>query len=169
VDVACVYWPAEAERLEHLRSTRVPRLVIVEHGLPPTSPDVLEDWLRMPVDESDLRIRIANLRARAARRASGISIEDGVLRVRDHVVFLPPIETRLATALIERVDAVIGRDALARRGWPGDAPADRTVLDVHIAKLRRLLAGTGVTIRTVHGRGYLMQLVAVEQTSATPS
>ena len=32
------------------------------------------------------------------------------------------------------------------------------MLDVHMAKLRRLVADTGVDIRTVHRRGYLMHL-----------
>lgn len=162
MDVAVVHWPAEADRLERLRAAREPRLVIVEHGPPPVVIDELEDWLRAPADESDLRIRLATLRGRAARHSATISLEDGVLRVGGRIVVLPPIQARLAGALLERMNAVVGRDALAKQAWPEGAPAGRNVLDVHMAKLRRLLAGTGVDIRTVHRRGYLMHLVAVD-------
>jgi DNA-binding response OmpR family regulator len=167
VDVAVVHWPAEAERLERLRAAREPRLVIVEHGTPPTTIDDLEDWLRAPADETDMRIRLATLRERASRHAAAVSIEDGVLRAGSRLVVLPPIQARLAATLLERMNAVVGRETLARRAWPEGAPAGRNVLDVHMAKLRRLLTGTGVDIRTVHRRGYLMHVVAVDPANAT--
>ena len=54
-----------------------------------------------------------------------------------------------------------------RTTWPDGAPDGRNVLDVHMAKLRRLLAGTGVDIRTVHRRGYLMHLVTADEAAVT--
>ena len=169
MDVAVVHWPAEAERLERLRAAREPRLVIVEHGPPPVTTDELEDWLRAPADESDLRIRLATLRDRAARHSAAISLEDGVLRVGTRIVVLPPIQARLAAALLERMNAVVGREALAKRAWPDGAPEGRNVLDVHMAKLRRLLVGTGVDIRTVHRRGYLLHIVTADDAAVTIS
>jgi DNA-binding response OmpR family regulator len=157
VDVALVHWPAESERLERLRERREPRLVVVEQGPPPTTEDWLEDWLRTPVDEEEVRIRLETLRARARRTDRAITLEDGVLRAGDHVVVLPPIQARLAAALLERESAVVSRDTLLRRGWPEEKPKDRNVLDVHLARLRRLLNGTGIEIRTVHRRGYLLR------------
>jgi two-component system OmpR family response regulator len=155
-DVALVHWPAEAERLRRLRARGEPRLVVVEHGPPPTTDDFLEDWLRTPVDEEEVRIRLETLRARARTHAEDLVLEDGVLRVGDRVVVLPPIQTRLASALLERRNAVVSRETLLRRGWPDEKPKDRNVLDVHLARLRRLLVGTGLEIRTVHRRGYLL-------------
>jgi two-component system OmpR family response regulator len=163
VDVAVVHWPAEAERLERLRAAREPRLVIVEHGPPPTTIDGLEDWLRAPVDESDLRTRLSTLRQRAATDPTSVSVDDGVLRAGNRIVVLPPIQARLAAALLERMNAVVRREALARQAWPQGAPPGRNVLDVHMAKLRRLLNGTGLDIRTVHRRGYLMHLVIMDE------
>lgn len=142
--------------------------MIVEHGLPPTTADELEDWLRAPADETDMRIRLATLRERASRNSDAVSIDDGVLRAGNRLVVLPPIQARLASALLERMNAVVGREALARRAWPEGAPAGRNVLDVHMAKLRRLLVGTGIDIRTVHRRGYLMHQIAADPAS-TPA
>ena len=157
VDVALVHWPAEADRLERLRARGEPRLVVVQHGPPPTTEDWLEDWLRTPVDEDEVRIRLQTLRTRARSHADELVLEDGVLRAGAQVVVLPPVQARLAAALLERRDAVVSRDTLLRRGWPDDKPKDRNVLDVHLARLRRLIAPTGLEIRTVHRRGYLLQ------------
>ena len=41
-----------------LAARREPRLVVVEQGPPPTTEDWLEDWLRTPVDEEEVRIRL---------------------------------------------------------------------------------------------------------------
>jgi two-component system, OmpR family, response regulator len=165
VDVALVHWPAEADRLERLRARREPRLVVVEAGPPPVTEDWLEDWLRTPVDEEEVRIRLETLRARARHQSDELVLEDGVLRIGRHVVVLPPIQARLASALLERRNAVVSRDTLLRRGWPDEKPKDRNVLDVHLARLRRLLADTGLQIHTVHRRGYLLR---TEETGRAP-
>lgn len=151
-----MHWPAEADRLERLRSTGSPRLVIVDDGRPPVVVDALEDWLRAPADEEELAARLETLRIRAGGVRREVRIADGVLHVGDRIVVLPPIQSRLAETLLERLDSVVGRDVLNRRAWPDGAPSGRNVLDVHMAKLRRLLAGTGLDVRTVHRRGYLM-------------
>jgi DNA-binding response OmpR family regulator len=120
--------------------------------------DSLEDWLRTPVDEEEIRIRLETLRSRARQQLGAPTLEEGVLRVGAQVVVLPPVQARIAAALLERRDAVVSRDALLRRGWPGEKPKDRNVLDVHVARLRRLIAPTGLQIRTVHRRGYLLRI-----------
>lgn len=168
VDVAVVHWPAEADRLARMRAAHEPRLVVVEHGPPPTTADELEDWLRAPVDEAELRIRIATLRERAERHRPVVCLDDGILRVGGRLVVLPPIQARLAAALLERLDAVVPRESLAARAWPGCAPPGRNVLDVHMAKLRRLVSGTGLEIRTVHRRGYLAHLAGDAPGSPLP-
>ena len=160
MDVAIVHWPIEADRLERLRVERIPRLVMVARGSPPVTTDDLEDWLRTPADEIEIRIRIATLRGRASRNRAALSIEDGVLRAGDRLVVLSPIQARLAAALINRMNTVVGRDTLARHAWPDGAPADRNSLDVHIAKLRRMVAGTDIEICTVYRRGYLLRVVS---------
>lgn len=160
-----MHWPAEAERLDQLRSAGTPRLVIVADGRPPVVADALEDWLRAPADEEELATRLETLRIRADAGRREVRIEDGVLHVGPDIVVLPPIQSRLAEALVERMDSVVGRELLNRRAWPEGAPSGRNVLDVHMAKLRRLLVGTGLDVRTVHRRGYLMHQVPVHETS----
>jgi DNA-binding response OmpR family regulator len=81
--------------------------------------------------------------------------DDGLFRVGDEWVALPPVEHRLARALLDRIGTVVTRDALARAGWPEGAPG-RNALDVHVLRLRRRLAPLSLTIHTVRSRGYLL-------------
>jgi DNA-binding winged helix-turn-helix (wHTH) protein len=80
----------------------------------------------------------------------------GVLRFGSGWVSLPPVEARLADALVVRFGAVVGRDTLRRSVWPGSSPG-RNVLDVHVLRLRRRLAPLGLAIRTVRSRGYMLE------------
>jgi two-component system, OmpR family, response regulator len=158
VEVALVHWPAEQDRREELRRSGQPRLLLVERGAPPIPTDELEDWIRLPADDLDLRVRFEALRRRTDRDNGSEPVldDDGVFRVGDRWVSLPPVEARLTAALLDRFGAVVSRDALARSGWPGGSPG-RNALDVHVLRLRRRLSPLRLAIRTVRSRGYLLE------------
>ena len=133
--------------------------------------DCLEDWILLPAAESEVRARVDALAARTqahlgngngtASKPSPVPatpvIDDfGVLRLHGSWVALPPLEARLAEALLERLGAVTSRELLVRAGWPSGAPG-RNALDVHVLRLRRRLQPVGLAIRTVRSRGYLME------------
>ena len=160
MDVALVQWPTEAGRLESLRADAVPRLLLVDNDASPPEPDdCLEDWVRVPASEAEVHSRLAALsrRARAHQPDRPWLDGDGVVRLGDTWVALPPVEARLTSALLDRLDAVVGREALGKAGWPEGAPG-RNALDVHILRMRRRLAPVGLVIRTVRSRGYLLEL-----------
>jgi DNA-binding response OmpR family regulator len=158
VDVVVVRWPDEQPRLERLRSAGTPRLLLVAPEAPPPVPlDPLEDWVRLPADDRDLRARVATLTARAELDQTQPELdEDGLLRYRSKWTALSPVERLLASALVERFGAVVSRDGLARRAWPAGAPT-RNALDVHMLRLRRRIEPLGLEVRTVRSRGYLLQ------------
>ena len=158
MDVVLVRWPLEAERRERLQTSQTPRLLLVEDDEPPDAADCLEDWVRVPASEAEVRARVAALRVRAqAHVAAAPELDpDGVLRFGDRWVSLPPVETRLTAALLERFGAVVSRDVLSRAGWPEGAPG-RNALDVHVLRLRRRLTPVSLAIRTVRSRGYLLE------------
>lgn len=166
MDVVLVRWPAEATRREEVRAAGQPCLLLLEDGVPPpvADPDVIEDWIRVPAADADLMARVEGLRRRGEAR-SGLEPElddDGVLRIGDHWVSLPPVEARLTAALLDRFGAVVSRDALARAGWPDGAPG-RNALDVHMLRLRRRLSPLALAIRTVRSRGYLLERAAASE------
>lgn len=158
MDVVLVRWPMEAERRTLLEATETPRLLLLEGGEAPHPRDCLEDWVRVPASEEDVRARVAALALRAQAHTTTLPMldRDGVLRFADQWVSLPPVETRLTSALLERFGAVVSREALSRAGWPDGAPG-RNALDVHVLRLRRRLAPVRLAIRTVRSRGYLLE------------
>ncbi len=158
MEVVLVRWPLEHDRLVRLRNEGRPRLLLVEDGAPPPLVvDDIEDWIRVPADEADVRARADGLSRRADSRWGLPDLDDdGVLRVGTRWVALPPVEARLTEALLGRIGAVVSRDALSRAGWPAGAPG-RNALDVHVLRLRRRLSGLGLAIRTVRSRGYLLE------------
>jgi hypothetical protein len=168
VDVALVPWPSDDETRHLLASTGQPRLLLVEAtSPPPTTQDLLEDWIRVPASEADLRSRIEMLRWRASGSSSAPTIDEhGVLRHGPTWVLVPPVEARLATALVQRFGTVVSRDALSRAGWPQGAPG-RNALDVHVLRLRRRIHTVGLAIRTIRSRGYLLEAAPVSHPVTT--
>ncbi|HWH34555.1 MAG TPA: winged helix-turn-helix domain-containing protein [Acidimicrobiales bacterium] len=158
MEVAHVRWPEERWRREQLRRQGRPRILLVgADTTPPSGGDCLEDWIRVPVDDLELESRSRGLLVRTRHhRPVPPALEGGVLRVGSRWVSLSPLETRLAALLVERSGTVVSRDALTRAGWP-DGSTARNTLDVHAVRLRRRLASVGLAIRTVRGRGYLLE------------
>lgn len=163
-------WPEEESRRTRIRQAGEPRLLLVADGEdPPPVGDCLEDWIRVPAAENEVKARVDALAVRSlahhmtnghdgdSAAPAGPELDDfGVLRVNGSWVALPPLEARLAEALLERFGAVTSRDLLIRAGWPSGAPG-RNALDVHVLRLRRRLTPVGLVIRTVRSRGYLME------------
>jgi hypothetical protein len=155
--VVLLRWPDEAEERAALHRAARPRLLLLAEDEPPPAPiDDLEDWVRLPVSDEDLRARVRWLLRRAVPEQPPALDDDGVLVSAGSSATLPPVEARLTRALLDRYCAVVTRDALARAGWPDGAPG-RNALDVHVLRLRRRLAPLGLTIHTVRNRGYRLE------------
>lgn len=157
MDVVVVRLPDEVGRRTDLARAARPRLLLVEPGHPPPECiDPLEDWIRLPADDGDVRARVSTLAARSEALRPTLDT-DGLLRFRGRWVPLSPVERVLAECLLAHYGVVAGRDTLCRRAWPGEPPS-RNALDVHMVRLRRRIAVLGLEVRTVRSRGYLLQV-----------
>lgn len=171
MDVVLVRWPDDGDRREQLAAAGVPRLLLLRDGAEPPSPtDCLEDWVRVPADERDVRERVDGLRRRSQFHADDAPSldEHGVLRHRGRWVSLPPVEARLTAAMLDRFGSVVSRDALTKAGWPTGV-GGRNALDVHVLRLRRRLDVVGLAIRTVRARGYLLERAHADDRQLTSS
>jgi DNA-binding winged helix-turn-helix (wHTH) protein len=134
------------------------RLLVVEGGVPaPICSDVREDWVRAPVSDDDLRARVATLKAKAdAHRLPHVD-PNGVLRFAGRSITVSRTETDLLECLVRQFGVLVTRDML-RECLP-DRPggASRNALDLHIMRVRRRIRSLGLVIRTVWGRGYLLE------------
>ena len=157
-DVKLVRWPAEADRRDHYRTRGVLRLLVVEGwAAPPISGDVREDWVRAPVTDNDLRARIATLQAKARAFRSPKLDANGVLRYRGQLTTLSRTETDLLARLVRDFGQTVDRDELTECLPDRPIRASRNALDLHILRLRKRVAPVGLGIRTVWGRGYLLE------------
>ena len=145
-----------------------PRLLLLDQDTPPPALlDCFEDWVRMPVSNDDLEARSRAVLVRLAGHQPERPVldPDGVLRSGGSWVSLPPVEARLMGALLGRFGAVVSREQLAGAGWPQGAPG-RNALDVHMLRVRRRIAPLSLVIKTVRSRGYLLEQVREDPSSA---
>jgi len=155
--VAVIRWPQDDGWREALASERQPRLLLVERGqVPPTPQDVLEDWMWAPAEPVELEARTATLAARWFRAtAVRPSIDDdGVLRAGDRSVALSPQRVALARVLVEHFDEVVHHDELMSAGFSGPVREGAVYLAIH--RLRQRVAKVGLTIAPVRGRGFVL-------------
>jgi two-component system OmpR family response regulator len=157
-DVVVVQWPEEEDEVKRLAGLRIPRLLFVAHAAdPPDAGDVLQDWVRLPSDDRDVRARLNGLRRRAAElTAAPVVDRHGRILFRQSWVQLSPIEERLARLLIEASDGVVGEECLLDRGWPSGRPSSNA-LRVHLHRLRRRVKPLGLEIRNVRQDGWILQ------------
>ena len=75
---------------------------------------------------------------------------------------LSPREWDLLDLLLSHRDRVVQKDLMIQtwscEGARGEAPAAPGMVEVYIHRLRRKLEGSGLSIRTVRGLGYLLEL-----------
>jgi len=170
-EIVVLRWPSEQPNRERLAAEGRPRLLLVApQAEPPDHADCLEDWIRLPADDSDVAARLRALEHRAARHQPVPEADDaGRLVFGGHWIALSPIEERLAKVLADNFDAVVPRDRLLKAGWPdGPAPTD-AALRVHLTRLRKAIAPLGLEIATVRGFGHVLQECAGEPSSPAHS
>jgi DNA-binding response OmpR family regulator len=150
-----------------LASQGVPRLLLVAPAAdPPDAGDVLQDWVRLPGDERDVRARLSGLRQRAADLETAPLIDGhGRLLFRGTWVQLSPIHERLARCLMASREDVVAEQVLRDQGWPGGASSSNA-LRVHLHRLRRLILPLGLEIRAVRGEGWVLQRIPAPPASA---
>ena len=155
-----IRWPSDQERRRELADLGVPRLLLVDSDVsPPICADPLEDWIRLPSDERDIDARMNALRARASSWAPSTRPEldgHGRLLRGSRWVALSPIEEQLCTLLIGEFGQVVSDQSLMARAWP-EGTGTPTGLRLQMTRLRRRIADLQLEVRSVRGKGYVLQ------------
>jgi DNA-binding response OmpR family regulator len=156
--VKVLRWPADSRKREQCEVLGVPRLLVVEGGAAlPTCLDALEDWVRPPISQEELKVRTATLEARARHNAQPTVDANEMLCFGNRRLQLSAGEAKLMRLFVEHYGSVVPREQLAESGWPREDPPRRNALDLRILRLRRRVEPLSLSIRTVWGRGYLLE------------
>jgi two-component system phosphate regulon response regulator PhoB len=129
---------------------------IDETFLRPFAPRKLLDFLRSRggIDE--------RLASEALPQSAAVSMElsppEFRVRLSGRDLYLAPTEFRLLEHLTSQPGKVFSREELIRAAWPDAASADIRAVDVHIARLRKVLRQVSPEdlIRTVRSAGYTL-------------
>jgi two-component system, OmpR family, response regulator len=158
-DVVIVRWPEEAATLDRLRTLGQPRLLLVApNAAAPATDDCDEDWIRLPAEDADMRVRISTVAARAARHAQPPEVKgDGRLAFRGHWVGLTGIEEAVARVLSEHFGEVVDHPTVEAAASVVRQPSPNA-LRVSISRLRKRIGPLGLVVRRVHNRGYVMDV-----------
>jgi DNA-binding response OmpR family regulator len=154
-DVVLVRWPEEGPEGVRLASEGVPVLYLVgPHDDPPAPATCLEDWVRLPSDDRDMRARVIALESRAAQHAASPTVDDeGRLHYHGRSLPLSSVEARLAHVLADHFGELVPDKALIAAASPDELASERS-LRREIAELRARLRVAGLAIARVRGRGY---------------
>ena len=155
--VAVLRWPEQRDDVSELRCLGLPRLLLVGPDADPVSPsDDLEDWLRLPADDRDVRTRLLRLRDRAHLQPARPELDGyGRLLYADRWVALSGVEERLARPLVDAFGHVVRYDDLIEAAWPGQAK-DKVILRPRITGLRRRVETIGLELRSIRDVGHVL-------------
>lgn len=157
-DVVVLQWPAQQAEAERLASRAVPLLLLVAPGAaPPQAANCVEDWVRLPADDADVRARVDAL-ARRARWHPPVPEFDacGGLSFGGGHVFLSPTDVRVAQPLVTKFGHGVADEELLLHAWPGGATGVQ--LRVHVSRLRKRIAPLGLEITAIRGHGYRLHV-----------
>jgi hypothetical protein len=152
-------WPADQKRRRQLADLGVPRIFLIDgDAAPPVCTDPLEDWVRLPCDERDIEARRTALRARASTGTPVPPQLDGNGRLLRSSRWVPlsPIEEQLCSVLIHDFGAVVSDRRLMAVAWP-NGTGTPTGLRLQMTRLRRRIVDLGLEVRSVRGKGYVLQ------------
>lgn len=80
------------------------------------------------------------------------------VRIGERECSLPPKEYDLLAFFLENPNRIFTREQLLIRFWGYDFEGNERVVDNHIKKLRKVLAGSGCQIHTERSSGYRMEV-----------
>lgn len=152
--VAVLRWPEEEASLDRLRASGAPRLLLVgPDAPPPDGNDCAEDWVRLPAADGDLRVRTLALVARAGRHTLHPRVQgDGRVVFRDRWVAVSQTEESIVRLLAESFGDVVEGGALV-----GGLGLTANAVRVQVMRLRKRIRPLGLVVRTVRGRGYVLE------------
>ena len=128
-----------------------------------------DDFVAKPFDLTVLTAKIQALLSRSYDFAGQtrimehcgviLNLADATLLYEGETLELSKNEYRIILTLLERTGSVVSRETLMEKLWATDSFVDENTLTVNVARLRKRLAGIGLSdfIETRKGLGYMIK------------
>jgi len=149
------------------RGSGVPVLILTARGS--TEERVLglnlgaDDYLAKPFELSELDARVKALLRRGVGRAPVVKVGQITYDQTSRLVMregqplsLTPREQAVMEALLARLGRPVARELLFEKVFDMDTEARPEAIESYISRLRKKLEGSGATITTLRGLGYLL-------------
>lgn len=125
-----------------------------------------DDYLVKPFEMAELHARIRALARRPSDARATIEVIGGVsydrsarsLSTAAGIMALSRRELALFEAFADNPGRVLSKEQLGERIYGIGADIDANAVELLVSRLRRKLDGNGLTIRTLRGLGYLVQI-----------
>ena len=143
------------------RDQDIDKIVALEMGA--------DDYLTKPFNPRELVARVRAILRRTGsgrpgpdrpRKVGRVTIDpiSREVTIDDAPVVLRAREFDLLLTLVDHANQVLSRDQLLDLAWGYEYHGQTRTVDVHVAQLRDRLAGSGLEIETVWGRGYKLSV-----------
>jgi two-component system OmpR family response regulator len=127
-----------------------------------------DDYLAKPFSVTELQARVRALLRRGQGGASPVvsyaylsfdtvgrtaSLNGRTLPLSSH-------ETGVLEALLHRFGRVVSKDQLVEQLYNYDKDVSHNTIEVYVHRVRKKITGAGISVRTLYGRGYMIDYVS---------
>ena len=124
-----------------------------------------DDYLVKPFSLNELQARVrALLRRRQGSASTQIvaadltfNTVDRAVSIGERMLDLSMHETAVLEALLNRLGKVVSKEQLLEQIYSYDRDVGYNAIEVYIHRLRKKIEGSGLSVKTVYGRGYALE------------
>jgi two-component system, OmpR family, response regulator len=170
------------EVLRHLRAQESPTPVLILSARDADEQRVqgldygADDYMVKPFSINELVARVRALlrrstNANSPRMRHARLAFDSISRtvtVDDMAIDLSAREVSLLEALFVHFGQIVSKERLLEQVYGYEGDVGLNTIEVYIHRLRKKIAGSGVTLRTIHGRGYVLEMEDAHMPSLRP-